>query len=237
MFLRLHAFHSCMFRVQKVLANRGFCSRRKAEELIESGRVLIDGKRVVLGSSCALEAEITVDGSPVPVPRTVYYAYYKPVGVQTSLSDAHTADLSSLLSQLGSRVVPAGRLDMDAEGLLLLSNDGDFVHRVMHPSFEKKKTYHATLSVPVTKQHLKQLSRGVTLRDGFVAVFGASKIDSHTVSISLIEGRNKIVKRLLRKVTQGTVTRLVRTQIGSVSLGTLRPGEYRLLTASEQASF
>ena len=225
-----------MDRVQKIIANAGFCSRREAERLIEQGRVKVDGVVVSLGDKASSSAKIVIDEKPLVADAALTVAYYKPVGVQTSLRDEHTETLEEVLEEIGSRLIPAGRLDMDAEGLLILTNDGDLANHIMHPRYEKHKTYLAFLDRVVTDEHVGLLLAGVELVDGAVHVHHAEKVGSNAIRLRIHEGRNKLVKRLLRKVTNGFVTRLVRERIGVVSVDGLSVGQWRELSSEEVAS-
>lgn len=225
-------------RVQKLLANAGVTSRRKAEDMIAAGRVSVNDKVISLGDQAdASKDVITVDGERVSFDAVRYLALYKPRGVLTSLSDpSDKPTLKELLKPVDERVFPAGRLDFDAEGLLLLTNDGEWANRVMHPRYEKKKVYRARLDKPFTKEHEQALLAGVELRDGSVQVHFVERVSPHVVRLCIHEGRNKLVKRLLRKVGDFWVEQLVREKVGGVSLGDLQPGELRRLTDQEVAS-
>lgn len=225
-------------RVQKIIANAGFTSRRKAEDLIAAGRVAVNGETITLGDQAVpREDEITIDGEPLVFDALRYFAFYKPRGVLTSLADpSGKKTLKPFLSGIDERVIPAGRLDFDAEGLLLLTNDGEWANRVMHPRYEKRKVYRARLDQPVLDEHLRALEQGVSLRDGPVEVHWAERVSPHVVRLAIHEGRNKIVKRLLRKTGDFWVEQLVREQVGDVKLGDLGPGEFRELSRREVES-
>lgn len=220
-------------RVQKIIANAGFCSRRDAEQLIADGRVKVDGKTITLGDQAEDADQISIDDRPLQEDDPLTIAYYKPKGVQTSLYDEHTKTLAPLLREIGQRLIPAGRLDMDAEGLLILTNNGDLANHIMHPRYEKNKVYRARMDCPVTDEHLEMLREGVSLHDGPVTIHVAERLSPNVVRVAVHEGRNKIVKRLMRKVTNGYVEQLVRERIGCVELGDLEPGEYRKLSDQE----
>ncbi|MFT4250266.1 MAG: pseudouridine synthase [Candidatus Woesearchaeota archaeon] len=225
-----------MDRVQKIIANAGYCSRRKAEKLISEGRVVVDGVVASLGDTASSSSKIVIDGKSLVVDDLLTVAYYKPVGVQTSLSDKRTETLEPVLEEIGQRLIPAGRLDMDAEGLLILTNDGDLANHIMHPRYEKHKTYLAFLDCAVTQKHIDELLAGVSLRDGAVTVHEAELAGPKSVRLSIHEGRNKLVKRLLRKVTNGFVQKLVRERVGDVSIADLSAGQWRELSSQEIAS-
>jgi 23S rRNA pseudouridine2605 synthase len=232
-------------RLQKVLAAAGLGSRRRCEELIAAGRVTVDGVVAELGTRAdPLTAVIHVDGDRVIVrDDQVYLALNKPRGVLSAMSDLRgrrtIADLlREQLPDLEQRLFHVGRLDADSEGLLLLTNDGELAHRLMHPSFGVTKTYLATVPAPVGRQVGRQLLAGVELEDGPVAVDEFRVVQEQSgqaiIEVVLHEGRNHIVRRLLAEVGH-PVSRLVRTRIGPVQLGGQRPGTLRELTREELA--
>jgi 23S rRNA pseudouridine2605 synthase len=228
-------------RLQKVLAAAGLGSRRVCEELIAEGRVTVDGDVAVLGARVDPQtAVIHVDGDRVIVrDDLVYLALNKPRGVLSAMSDSRgRPTVGDLVGDRPERLFHVGRLDADSEGLLLLTNDGDLAHRLMHPSFGVTKTYLATVPAPVGKQVGRRLRAGIELEDGPVTVDGFRVVQSHEaqaiVEVVLHEGRKHIVRRLLAEVGH-PVSRLVRTRIGPVHLGGQRAGTLRPLTRSELA--
>jgi 23S rRNA pseudouridine2605 synthase len=228
-------------RLQKVLAAAGLGSRRACEELIAAGRVSVDGEVAELGKRVDPQtAVIHVDGDRVIVrDDLVYLALNKPRGVLSAMSDSRgRRTIADLVGDRPERLFHVGRLDADSEGLLLLTNDGDLAHRLMHPSFGVMKTYLATVPAPVSKQVGRQLRAGVLLEDGPVSVDSFRVVQTHgnqaIVEIVLHEGRKHIVRRLLAEVGH-PVSRLVRTRIGPVHLGGQRAGTLRPLTRAELA--
>lgn len=226
-------------RLQKVLASAGVGSRRASEELIAEGRVTVDGKTAILGSRVdPATAVIHVDGERIITDvRTVHLALNKPRGVVSSMSDEQgRPSLANYVTAVPERIFHVGRLDTDSEGLLLLTNDGDLAHRLMHPSYEITKTYRCEVRGPVSPFLGKKLAKGVTLDDGPVTVDEFRIIDEYEnrslVEIVLHEGRKHIVRRLLDHVGH-PVHRLVRTKIGTVALGNLKPGTVRNLNRGE----
>jgi 23S rRNA pseudouridine2605 synthase len=223
-----------------VLADAGVASRRHCEELMAEGRVEVDGHVVTqLGARVDPErAVIRVDGKRIPVATAhVYLVVNKPRGVVSSMSDERgRPDLRTLLKGRKERLFHVGRLDTDTEGLLILTNDGEFAHRLAHPSFELRKTYLAEVEGTVTAKTRKRLIDGVTLEDGPVVVDDVRTIGSHggrtLVELVIHEGRNRIVRRLLAEV-EHPVLKLARIAIGPVRLGDLRSGQVRALTATE----
>lgn len=228
-------------RLQKVLATAGLGSRRVCEELIADGRVTVDGEVAELGARVdPRTAVIHVDGDRVIVrDDLVYLALNKPRGVLSAMSDSRgRATVGDLVGDRPARLFHVGRLDADSEGLLLLTNDGELAHRLMHPSFGVLKTYLATVPGPVGKQVGRRLRAGVRLEDGPASVDSFRVVQSHgkqaIVEVVLHEGRKHIVRRLLAEVGH-PVSRLVRTRIGPVHLGGQRAGTLRPLTRSELA--
>ena len=225
-------------RLQKILASRGVASRRKAEEMITQGRVSCNGVTASLGDSADPEVDkILVDGKPLPSrPAYMYIMLNKPRGYVTTLSDEkgrHNA--AELVSDCGVRVYPVGRLDMDSEGLLLFTNDGEFANEVMHPKHEVEKTYDVWVNGFAAgmeeKLRLPIMLDGYTIRPPKVTVKWI-RGDKALLSVVIREGRNRQVRRMCQ--TAGMyVTRLRRIQEGPVSLGNLESGKWRMLTEDE----
>jgi 23S rRNA pseudouridine2605 synthase len=229
-----------LVRLQKLLAQSGVASRRRCEELMLAGLVEVDGEVVTrLGTKVdPARAVIRVEGRRLP-PRTgrVYLALNKPRGVVSTMSDPQgRRTLADLLGDRPERLFHVGRLDTDTDGLILLTNDGDFAQRVAHPSYELDKTYVAEVEGAVSRATLERLRAGVTLEDGPVEVSASRVVSAHggrsIVEVVLHEGRNRIVRRLLAEVGH-PVLRLTRTAIGPVVLRGLRSGEVRELTGEE----
>ncbi|USI88489.1 pseudouridine synthase [Rhodococcus pyridinivorans] len=230
-------------RLQKVLAQAGVASRRAAEELIAAGRVEVDGN-IVVEQGLRVDPEnavIRVDGVRVVINKDlVHLVLNKPRGWQSTMSDdlgrPCVGDIVSERVAAGQRLFHVGRLDADTEGLLLLTNDGELAHRLMHPSFEVPKTYLATVKGVLARGVGKQLKAGIELEDGPASVDEFSLLEVHEgqslVRLVLHEGRKHIVRRLLDAVGF-PVIRLVRTNIGPVALGDQRPGTLRVLGRNE----
>ncbi len=225
-------------RLQKLLSARGVASRRKAEEMITAGRVSVNGQVAVLGETADPDAdEILVDGKPLPKPQShVYIMLHKPRGFVTTLSDEKgRRTVAELVSDCGARVYPVGRLDMDSEGLLLLTSDGDFANRMMHPKHQVDKTYHVYVQ-RYSPEKLEKLKKPVTL-DGYtvqapqVKLLGANG-DSAKLSVTIHEGRNRQVRRMC-DMAELPVTRLIRVSEGPLRLGDLPKGKWRHLTPEE----
>ncbi len=225
-------------RIQKILASRGMASRRKAEEWILAGKVTCNGRVAVLGDTADPEAdEIQVDGVRLPEKQEyVYIMLNKPRGYVTTLSDEKgRPDAASLVSGCGVRVYPVGRLDMDSEGLLIFTNDGEFANSLMHPKHEVKKTYEVWVSGFGTGS-LERVSKRVEL-DGYLIRRPEVKLlweneGKAKLLVTIHEGRNRQVRRMCQMAGM-EVTRLRRIAEGSVKLGDLKLGAWRELTGEE----
>ncbi|MGC2796500.1 MAG: pseudouridine synthase [Mycobacterium sp.] len=230
-------------RLQKVLSQAGIASRRVAEKMIIDGRVEVDGQLVTeLGTRVDPDAsEIRVDGARVVLDDSlVYLALNKPQGMHSTMSDDRgrpcIGDLIEHRVRGNKKLFHVGRLDADTEGLILLTNDGELAHRLMHPSYEVAKTYLATVKGSVPRGIGKKLQAGIELDDGPVAVDDFAVVDAipgkTLIRVTLHEGRKRIVRRMLAEIGFPVQT-LVRTDIGAVSLGEQRPGSIRALRRNE----
>jgi 23S rRNA pseudouridine2605 synthase len=221
-------------RLQKVLASLGFGSRRIVEDLIEEGRVVVNGEQAVLGRRIDTDRDsVEVDGVPVGVaPGLVYYLLNKPAGVVSTAADTHGRAIVTELVPEEPRVYPVGRLDLETEGLLLLTNDGDLTHRLTHPSFGVEKEYIAELDGEPKRGDLRKLREGIELEDGMTSPAKASLIAPNVLRLTIHEGRNRQVRRMCSALGF-EVTRLVRSRIGSVADRRLAPGEWRELEQVE----
>ena len=230
-------------RLQKVLSQAGIASRRVAERMIIDGRVEVDGQLVTeLGTRVDPDASvIRVDGARVVLDDSlVYLALNKPRGMHSTMSDDRgrpcIGDLVEHRVRGNKKLFHVGRLDADTEGLILLTNDSELAHRLMHPSFEVPKTYLATVNGAVPRGLGKKLRAGIELDDGPVAVDDFAVVDAipgkTLLRVTLHEGRKRIVRRMLAEVGFPVQT-LVRTDLGAVSLGEQRPGSIRALRRNE----
>jgi 23S rRNA pseudouridine2605 synthase len=230
-------------RLQKVLSQAGIASRRVAEKMIRDGRVEVDGQLVTeLGTRVDPDASvIRVDGARVILDDAlVYLALNKPRGMHSTMSDDHgrpcIGDLVEHRVRGNKNLFHVGRLDADTEGLILLTNDGELAHRLMHPSYEVPKTYLATVNGSVPRGFGKKLRAGIELDDGPIAVDDFAVVDAipgkTLIRVTVHEGRKRIVRRMLAEAGFPVQT-LVRTDIGAVSLGEQRPGSIRALRRNE----
>lgn len=227
-------------RIQKMIADCGYCSRRKAEELISQGRVKLNGRPVKLGDKCGFKDLITIDGERIMLPRKknfIYIMMNKPRGYVTTVSDElDRRCVMDLLEDVEERVYPVGRLDKNSEGLLLFTNDGEFANSIMHPSRHISKTYRVTVRPDINDEQLVALSEGVVI-DGRktlpASVVVKEKQENRVVLlITIKEGRNRQIRKMCEAVGL-EVARLRRISIGPLKLGMLKPGTYRELTAEE----
>ena len=222
-------------RLQKVLATRGYGSRRVCEDLIAAGRVTVNGEVAVLGRRVDPDVDLVeVDGAPVGIkPGLVHYLLNKPPGVVTTAKDTHGRPTVVELVPAEPRVFPVGRLDADTEGLLLLTNDGELANRIAHPRHGLEKEYLATVAGgPVAAGAIRRLRDGVDLDDGPTAPAKVSQPSPGVLRITIHEGRNRQVRRMCDAVGH-PVTRLVRTRIGPIHDHRLKPGTWRALTPAE----
>ena len=224
-------------RLQKILSARGICSRRQAEELLSAGRVTVDGRVCALGDKADPEMNvILVDGKPIPAAqKAVYIMLHKPRGFVTTLQDEKGRKNAAQLIDCGARVYPVGRLDMDSEGLLLFTNDGDFAKKMTHPSHQIDKTYQAWVE-KYTDEAFQRVQKPVEL-DGYrIAPPKVSLLHKENnqalLEITIHEGRNRQVRRMCEMAGM-YVTRLRRVSQGNLQLGDLPKGQWRYLTSEE----
>jgi 23S rRNA pseudouridine2605 synthase len=221
-------------KLQKVLARAGIGSRRTCEELIEDGRVTVDGVVAHIGQRVdPAAARIEIDRVPVAAdPDLVHYLLNKPAGVVTTADDPQGRPTVVGLVPTEPRVFPVGRLDIDTEGLLIVTNDGELAHRLTHPSFGIDKEYLAEVSGTPSRGALRTLREGVDLDDGRTAPAAATLVADGLLKLTIHEGRNRQVRRMCEAVGH-PVRRLVRTRIGPVADRSLAPGTWRPLTPDE----
>jgi len=223
-----------------MIADCGYCSRRKAEELMQQGRVKLNGHPVKPGDKCGFKDLITIDGERLMMPRKrnfVYIMLNKPRGYVTTVSDElERRCVMDLLEDVEERVYPVGRLDRNSEGLLLFTNDGEFANSIMHPSRHVSKTYRVTVRPDISDDQLVALSEGVVI-DGRKTlpanvVVKSKETGRVVLLITIKEGRNRQIRKMCEAVGL-EVARLRRVSIGPLKLGMLPPGKWRELTADE----
>ncbi len=225
-------------RLHIILAASGIASLRKSEQLIAEGRIQINGQVAKIGDFADQDVDVILaDGNRVSIQQKRYILLNKPTGYVTTVSDPHGRPTVIDLIDVRERVYPIGRLDVDTEGLLLLTNDGEFAQKMAHPSFEIEKTYRAELSRPLTEECEALLARGVKLDDGptgpaLIKVISARR---RRVDITIHEGRNRIVRRMFASVGS-PVIRLRRTRFGTMNINEMPKRAWRDLTLTEVAS-
>ncbi len=227
-------------RIQKIIADCGYCSRRKAEELMNQGKVKLNGRPVKPGDKATVRDIITVNGERIYIPKKknfVYIVMNKPRGYVTTMNDELGRKcVTELLDGVDERVYPVGRLDRNSEGLLLFTNDGAFANSIMHPAKQISKTYRVTVRPDINDDQLVKLSDGVVI-DGrktlpATVVVKDKEPGRVVLLITIKEGRNRQIRKMCEAVGL-EVARLRRISIGPLKLGMLKPGTYRELTAEE----
>lgn len=226
-------------RLQKVLAEMGLASRRQAEDMIREGRVTVNGRAARIGDKVDPSRDhIKVDGRRVALSSSkVYLLLHKPKNTVTTAEDPEgRPTVLGLVKERGLRLFPVGRLDYDAEGFLLLTNDGDLAHRLSHPSFRIPRTYWVKVKGKPSAEEIRKLSRGISLEDGPTAPCRITALretrENAWMEMTLREGRNRQVKRMWEKMGY-RVLKLKRISFAGLTLGDLQPGEYRDLRPKE----
>jgi len=227
-----------LHRVQKIIANSGYCSRRKAETLIEKGQVFVNGEKAATGQKVSSSDEIEVNGEIIKASKPIYLALNKPTGYLSTTQDTHNRKtVLDMLPQEFKKTKPAGRLDLDSEGLIILSTDGEFINRLTHPKFPHKKIYKVTLKGQIPREKLEELTSSrlklgdYTLNPMSYALLVSNK-DYTKLEITLSEGRKRQIREVF-KLLGFHVVYLRRIQIGPIKLGQLAKGEFRHLTKTE----
>ena len=227
-----------MERLQKLIARSGICSRRAAEKIILAGRVTVDGKIIrELGAKADINQKICVDGKRLTFgAEKIYLLLNKPRGYVSTVKDerGRKTVLDLLGENFSERVYPVGRLDLNSEGLLILTNDGDLTNALIHPRYEVSKTYRAKISGVVTEEKLDELRAGIELDDGLTAPAEIYRLDKDLIEITIHEGRNRQVRRMFAAIGCD-VKRLRRIKFAGLTLDGLKVGKFRELTPEEVA--
>ena len=225
-----------MERLQKLIARAGICSRREAEKFISAGRVTVDGKIIrELGAKASINQKICVDGKPLHFDEeNIYLMLNKPRGYVSTVHDERGRKTILDLIDVSERVYPVGRLDLNSEGLIILTNDGDLTNSLIHPRFEVSKTYRAKISGEITEEKLDRLRAGIELDDGLTAPAEIYWLDKDLVEVTIREGRNRQVRRMFAAIGCD-VKRLRRIKFAGLTLDGLKVGKFRELTAEEVA--
>ena len=227
-------------RLEKFLSESGIASRRDAKKYISAGRVFVNGERVLIPGTHIdpQRAEITFDGERIRgKPKQIYLMLNKPAGYVTTVRDERgRPTVMELVSDISERIYPVGRLDLDTEGLLLITNDGDFAHRILHPSHEIQKTYIAWVEGQPNRREIQRLREGVEIENGTITSAKVNQIERREgqtrFKVVIYEGKKRQIRRMFHAVGHDVV-HLKRVGIGSLSLGRLPIGEYRSLTPTE----
>jgi 23S rRNA pseudouridine2605 synthase len=225
-----------LMRLQKFLSSAGFCSRRRGEVYIREGHVRVNGRIITeLGTKVDAEKDsISVDGQLLTIkPKLVYIALNKPRAYVTTCSQKNKKVVVDLID-IPERVYPVGRLDKDSTGLLLLTNDGNLHHHLLHPSFDHEKEYDVTVALPISDSSLKKLAEGVTILGAKTRSAGVDRLSTRRFLIRLKEGKNRQIRRMVKQVGN-RVTALKRIRVANIMLGSLSEGAWRHLSQKEIA--
>lgn len=228
-----------MERLQKIIAQAGLASRRKAEQMILEGRVKVDGEVITeLGYKAKKGSVIEVDGVKIKKEDKVYFVMNKPKNTLCTASDEHNRPTINDYLDIPQRVFSVGRLDFDTTGVLILTNDGDFANQIIHPRFHIKKVYEVSIKGMLTTEQIKELEKGIMLEDGMTlpakVLVTNRNYDKNTckIELTILEGRNHQVKRMIEYFGY-EVRKLNRKAIGFLQVNDLKPGEYRILKPFE----
>lgn len=226
-------------RLQKIIAKMGIASRRAAEELIIEGRVTVNGQTAIIGMKAdSSKDHIKVNGKLLTKPEPkIYLMMNKPVGVITTLAETEERPtIRDFIRKVKYRVFPVGRLDYDSEGLLLLTNDGDFAQSILHPSKKIPKTYHVKIKGILAEDAIEKLKNGIRLNDGLTAPAKVKKLkkseENSWIEITIYEGRKRQIRRMIERIGH-SVIKLKRVKINGIEIGGLEPGAIRYLTPEE----
>ena len=220
-------------RINKYLSNAGVCSRRDADQLTDAGRVTLDGVVIKTGERITADAEVCLDGHPITREnKKVLLLFYKPRGIVCSTKKQRNETTVTEYLNYPLRVYPVGRLDKDSEGLLLMTNNGDIINRMMRAANKHEKEYKVTVDKPVTDEFLKEMAGGVPILDTVTRPCQVEKLGKYKFKIILTQGLNRQIRRMCEALGY-EVKELRRVRIMNIELGNLKPGEYRKVTDQE----
>jgi len=224
-------------RINKYLAEAGYCSRRRADELIKAGQVFINGVKAELGSRVEENDEVGVKGQKIKKikDQKIYLAYHKPVGVICTADQSKKDNIIDEIN-LKERIFPVGRLDVLSSGLIFLTNDGEFANRVSHPRYGHQKEYEVEAAKAITDSQISKLKQGIRLREGLAKADKIDRQSSQVIRLTIHQGLNRQIRRMGEAVGL-EVKRLKRVGIGKIGLGSLAVGKWRKLTGQEIKSF
>jgi len=217
-----------LYRLNKFISDTGFCSRREADRLIESGLVSVNGNTALVGTKVSEHDQVLIEGKPLKAkPKRVYLAYHKPVGI-TCTTERHIQGNIIDAVRYPERIFPIGRLDKPSEGLIFLTNDGDIVNKILRAGNAHEKEYVVTVNKPITERFIQQMSRGVPILDTVTLPCTVQQRSKQSFSIILTQGLNRQIRRMCEHLGYDVVT-LKRTRIMHIRLAGLKPGQWRLL--------
>ncbi|MEI6266652.1 MAG: pseudouridine synthase [bacterium] len=223
-------------RLAKYLASTGVSSRRKSEDIIQSGRVTVNGTNIIDPAFSVSEVDkILLDGKEVQISNKVYYLLNKPVGYTSTVSDRHADLLITELVPGSPSVWPVGRLDKNTSGLIIMTNDGDLTQKITHPSHQKLKEYSFSVDRPLSDVELAKMKKGIALEDGEFKPDHLEVLSQGKYLVRVHEGRNRLIRRSIEHFGKN-ITKLHRAKVGPLELGNLKMGEYRNLTEKELRS-
>lgn len=219
-------------RLNKYLSDVGVCSRRQADRMVEEGRITIDGRKAVMGEKVDSSVEIKIDGKSVkPEKEKILLAFHKPVGIECTTDQKNSDNIVDYI-HYPKRIYPIGRLDKNSEGLILLTNEGSLVNKILKGSNYKEKEYIVTVDKPITDEFVKKMSGGVAILDTVTRPCRVTKINNHTFNIVLTQGLNRQIRRMCKALGYH-VRKLKRIRIMNIELGNLKKGTYRTVTEQE----
>ena len=228
----IHTDRKEEIRLNKFISESGFCSRREADKLIESGRVTVDGIKAVMGTKVKEGANVKVDGKPIKkVEELVYIALNKPVGITCTTEKKVRGNIVDFVNH-EKRIFPIGRLDKDSQGLILLTNDGDIVNKILRAGNNHEKEYIVTVDKPIDNKFINDMSSGVRILGTITKKCIVKKINERTFKIILTQGMNRQIRRMCEALGYN-VTKLNRIRIMNIKLGNLKMGSWRNLTDNE----
>ncbi len=231
-YIIVHKERGSQVRLNKFISETGYCSRREADKLIEDGRVTIDGLKAVMGMKVNIDANVKVDGKPLKKEeKLVYIALNKPVGITCTTEKKVKGNIVDFVNH-EKRIFPIGRLDKDSQGLILLTNDGDIVNKILRAGNNHEKEYIVTVNKPIDDKFIESMSSGVRILGTITKKCVVNKINEKTFRIILTQGMNRQIRRMCEALGY-KVTKLNRTRIMNINLGNLKIGSWRNLSSEE----
>lgn len=219
-------------RINRFFSDQGFCSRREADRLIQAGRVKLNNKVAVLGDQVSESDSVSLDGKTILFnPPKLYIAYHKPLGITCTTDQTIAGNIIDAIKHK-QRIYPIGRLDKDSTGLILLTNDGDIVNKILRAENGHEKEYHVEVNGPINDEFVRKMSAGVDIEDHFTRPCKIKQTGKNRFTIILTEGKNRQIRRMC-EVFRFTVKHLKRVRVMNIQLGNLKEGQWRELTSSE----